>query len=568
MLLFVLPACYDPEFCQTGDPNCTETEPPKEPNSYECHCTCGIDVDGDGELDPDEEQITHELQACMLPAHNQNLGGDYSPSDLTNDCRDRVRTNLQKIGRACIAGDDANSYICRNCEALAVTTPAVECDDQCDAVPLVQDPDNCTNSDPLKNHLNLKAVTNHPDEEPVCLAMNSDPPLPTASPLGSGIFGRVTSCNVTGTAQMNIAGDRRPGAEGVVFFTGDPCPGGTCDVGMFFKLGVHDFEATGGGFLGAEFGKAEFKEMRGWGASVPGGAALDASGAGRFEAGELLSTGRGVTDTFFCDPIAHELCDHQETIEDTILARNDGPLDVTIAWSGDPRCSVRGAVSTLGDGFAVDLAGPIVNQPPQARAGADQAVECTSAGGASVTLDGSASSDPDENIKIFSWRRGGGAGESVGLESVVDVNLGVGDTQNYMLTVVDAAGQASQDSVLIGVADTTAPSVACNAQPTITPNDGLDEDDPTKPPIAFTATATDTCDPSAGARIVGFDCFAFTSSGKRIDKKASCAVAIDAATIAILNSGGVDTHIQWTVRGADASGKTQHHVCEVLVVKP
>ena len=37
---------------------------------------------------------------------------------------------------------------------------------------------------------------------------------------------------------------------------------------------------------------------------------------------------------------------------------------------------------------------------------------------------------------------------------------------------------------------------------------------------------------------------------------------------AILNAGGVDTRIQWVVRGADDSGNAEHKACEVLVVKP
>jgi hypothetical protein len=120
--------------------------------------------------------------------------------------------------------------------------------------------------------------------------------------------------------------------------------------------------------------------------------------------------------------------------------------------------------------------------------------------------------------------------------------------------------------VLVGVADTTAPSVACNVPETISPRDGLDEDEPAKQPVTFTATATDTCDPAASAAIVGFDCFR-DQGGKRIDKTGSCSVAIAGSTITILNSGGVGTRIEWTVQGTDASGNVQHQVCGVLTVK-
>lgn len=48
----------------------------------------------------------------------------------------------------------------------------------------------------------------------------------------------------------------------------------------------------------------------------------------------------------------------------------------------------------------VSLAGAIVNQPPAADAGPDRSVECTSTAGASFTLDGRASTDPDQTTLI------------------------------------------------------------------------------------------------------------------------------------------------------------------------
>lgn len=588
-LVLVLPACYDPEVkSECGPPDCLvlsdDQVPPDlevvklaEPNSYDCRCSCGIDENGNGALDPEEEVtvVRHELQVCMLDDHNRNLGGEYALSDLTNDCRSRVRQNLQAIGQACVAAD----YLCRNCEALAVATPVASCNrlDQapevpgvqpCEAVPLQVDQftKQCINFDPQNaNQADFKSVTHHPNvgDEPVCLADREDPPVPTASPLGAGIFGRTSTCNVSGKATL-IHGERN--ADGVVHFTGEPCPGGGCDVGMFFTLAVEPFEVTGGGFLGVDFGKAEFTDMRGWGSSIVGGATLNASGVGEFSPGELLSTGQGTANKFACDPITHEACVEIGTNRDTVLARNDGPLGVTVQWgASQPWCALNGTVSTLGDGFAVDMTGDIVNQPPRANAGADQVVECTGPAETTVALDGAGSTDLDNNIKLFSWRQDGRAGEQIAWRSSANVSLGLGESRTYVLTVVDAFGQASHDSMVAAVADTTAPSVvSCNAPATIAPSDGLDEDNPAKAPVTFTATADDTCDPSPSVRIISFDCYRMQDS-RRIDKKASCAISIDGATITILNGGGIGTRIQWIVSASDDSDNVQHKACEVEV---
>jgi predicted small lipoprotein YifL len=52
--------------------------------------------------------------------------------------------------------------------------------------------------------------------------------------------------------------------------------------------------------------------------------------------------------------------------------------------------------------------GPI-NFPPTADAGPDQIAECTSPSGTDVTLDGSASSDPDGDALTFEWTWSGGS---------------------------------------------------------------------------------------------------------------------------------------------------------------
>ena len=70
------------------------------------------------------------------------------------------------------------------------------------------------------------------------------------------------------------------------------------------------------------------------------------------------------------------------------------PSAVTVDWAAKT-CTVNGATrsarrwkSNNALSVVVDLHGTLVNQPPTANAGADQTVECTSAAGAEITLDG------------------------------------------------------------------------------------------------------------------------------------------------------------------------------------
>jgi hypothetical protein len=107
--------------------------------------------------------------------------------------------------------------------------------------------------------------------------------------------------------------------------------------------------------------------------------------------------------------------------------------------------------------------------------------------------------------------------------------------------------------------DITPPDIQCNTPATITPPDA---------PISFTATATDFCTDDPFVEIIGYDCFKFTKKGKRIDKTESCVVEIDGDTITIVDSGGVDDNITWTVRAVDNSGNVTESTCSTLVVKP
>jgi len=102
----------------------------------------------------------------------------------------------------------------------------------------------------------------------------------------------------------------------------------------------------------------------------------------------------------------------------------------------------------------------ITNQPPTAQAGPDQTVECQSPNGATVTLNGTASSDPDGDPLTFTWTDS--FGTVLGPTSQVTMPLG---THTVTLTVDDGKGGHASDTVKTTVADTKPPTVTAALTP-------------------------------------------------------------------------------------------------------
>jgi uncharacterized repeat protein (TIGR01451 family) len=101
-----------------------------------------------------------------------------------------------------------------------------------------------------------------------------------------------------------------------------------------------------------------------------------------------------------------------------------------------------------------------LNQPPVADAGPDQTVEQDSYEGASVTLDGSGSFDPDGDPLTYSWTWDGGSAS--GVDPTIVLPLG---TTTVTLVVNDGMVDSDPGTVVITVEDTTPPDVICLASP-------------------------------------------------------------------------------------------------------
>lgn len=126
-----------------------------------------------------------------------------------------------------------------------------------------------------------------------------------------------------------------------------------------------------------------------------------------------------------------------------------------------------------------------VNRPPVADAGTDQVVEAASPSGTSVTLDGTGSSDPDNDPLTFTWS--GTFGTVTGATPAITLFLGI---NTITLIVTDPLGKNDMDTVQVTVQDTIAPTL------TVPSHIVVDAIGPAGTIVNFTVTASDIVDPS------------------------------------------------------------------------
>jgi probable HAF family extracellular repeat protein len=147
----------------------------------------------------------------------------------------------------------------------------------------------------------------------------------------------------------------------------------------------------------------------------------------------------------------------------TLLPANSGWELTDARFINDNRQIVgEGFYQGQGAWFLLSLGGND-NQPPVANAGPDQSFAC-GVSEAQVTLDGSASSDPDGDALTHEWFAGN---VSIGTGTSLSVTLSAG-SYAFTLRVTDTKGATSDDSVVVVVGlDTIPPVVECPATRTI-----------------------------------------------------------------------------------------------------
>ncbi len=135
---------------------------------------------------------------------------------------------------------------------------------------------------------------------------------------------------------------------------------------------------------------------------------------------------------------------------------------------------------------------PPENQAPVANAGPDQVIELASCDGAEVTLDGSASSDPDGDPLTYVWTWDAGSAE--GPNPAVSLPMG---TTVITLAVDDGRGGSSSDTVKVSINDTTAATLDVSASPNILwpPNHRMVK-------VTPTVTVSDACVPKTKVELL------------------------------------------------------------------
>src|SRR5882724_3946049 len=142
--------------------------------------------------------------------------------------------------------------------------------------------------------------------------------------------------------------------------------------------------------------------------------------------------------------------------------------------------------------------GDAVNLPPTVNAGANIVNECNASGGSNITLNGTGTTDPENDALTFNWSCPGVtllAGNSATPQGFFPL----GPPVSCRLDVADlAACPASASTVQVRVRDTTSPNITCPAPITVEckGSGGTPASDPEIAAFLGAATAADVCDPS------------------------------------------------------------------------
>jgi hypothetical protein len=154
----------------------------------------------------------------------------------------------------------------------------------------------------------------------------------------------------------------------------------------------------------------------------------------------------------------------------TDFAAGDTPFSVALADVNADGALDAVTANLVSDNLSVLLG--VHNQPPTAAAGADANVECQDQlGGTTIQLDGSGSSDPDNDALTYAWTTTHGSFDDATLEQpTLDVTgVAVGTVITVSLTVNDGTVDSAPDVAEIAVVDTTDPVPACPANIEVEP---------------------------------------------------------------------------------------------------
>jgi hypothetical protein len=133
---------------------------------------------------------------------------------------------------------------------------------------------------------------------------------------------------------------------------------------------------------------------------------------------------------------------------------------------------------------------------PVANAGPDQIIECNRGG--TVTLDGSASFDPDGEPITYAWKQVSGTTVSLTVSgATATFTAAPPGVYEFQLTVTDTNGASASDNVVVTVRDTTPPNLLVSLSPNSLwpPNHKMVD-------ITANITVTDACDAHPTVKLV------------------------------------------------------------------
>ena len=149
-----------------------------------------------------------------------------------------------------------------------------------------------------------------------------------------------------------------------------------------------------------------------------------------------------------------------DTVSTTVTGLEAGIYQFEFTVTDDGGLSAKDTVQVL-------VNDPAINQPPVACAGADQTITLPTN---TVTLDGTCSADPDNNIMAYAWTKiAGPSASTITNANAVQTQVTglLKGVYEFELTVTDAGGLFSKDIVQVIVTDSVSTLLLCVNRPVI-----------------------------------------------------------------------------------------------------
>ncbi len=470
-------------------------------NEVTCDCTCFVsgscdDMCGNsgsaacpatfgGPSGPIPNCLSLTSKICLppdlnpqLPTCDPRVGCGEDPDSF---CKDQCQTwgnGLASLfGDPCVLGSLVHGIDCRHQSHAVPAAPGgpldqdfAACNTNCPVVP-------CTVSNVTAGIIGGSLLcTPDAGESSCCTALSTcaGPSAPICAPVvdSVGLLGEMQALASVGQLDPGSAitlsssgADAGTQVTGKLTVLGRPCADGNCSVGVGFQLLPGDVTTSGLSLTNVQLN----------GNTMTPGSVTLSGGMGPLDVTDLdvtaVATASGCA--FSLGPICLFSVNGTQAIEEKPQAQTAGmtPPMLSVDFTAHT-FSLTGTFDFAGDSadnipafsLSANVFGKLLNEPPSANAGPAQSLECTSPQGTLVTLDGSGSSDPDDNLSVFSWHLGDPLfGPPVGGTAVVQTEApfnGTGATATtYGLTVLDTFGQMDQALTQVTVMDTQPPVI-------------------------------------------------------------------------------------------------------------